>query len=367
MKILLLEPFWGGSHQQWAEGYQRHSRHEIQFLSLPGRHWKWRMHGAAVTLAGQFLQNPVRADLILATDMLDLSLFLSLTRSHTANIPTALYFHENQFSYPWSPNDQDTRLQRDHHYPFLNYTSALCASAVFFNSAYNRNTFLSGLETLLNSLPDFQEKQNMNLLSSKSKVLPLGLDLAFFNNGDLRKENATPLILWNHRWEHDKGPEEFFEGLVQLSQSRHRFHLAVLGERFQKVPACFDRAKERLHPHIVQWGYAASRGDYRDWLWKADYLPVTAKQDFFGASVVEAMAAGVRPLLPDRLAYPEHVPESWRTSVLYRESEWAIRLGEMLNSKPESIPSSDWVLQYDWSRMAPIYDDMFEGLPLQDA
>ena len=49
MKILILEPFFTGSHKDWAEGFKFHSKHEVQILSLPGRFWKWRMHGGAIT------------------------------------------------------------------------------------------------------------------------------------------------------------------------------------------------------------------------------------------------------------------------------------------------------------------------------
>ena len=38
MKVLLVEPFFSGSHRQWTEGLVKHSRHEIEILSLPGRH-----------------------------------------------------------------------------------------------------------------------------------------------------------------------------------------------------------------------------------------------------------------------------------------------------------------------------------------
>ena len=96
MNILLLEPYCTGSHRSWAEGYKKYSKHNITILSLPGRFWKWRMHGGAVTLAKEFLKLQKYFDLILATDMLDLTTFLSLTRKQTSDIPTAVYFHENQ-------------------------------------------------------------------------------------------------------------------------------------------------------------------------------------------------------------------------------------------------------------------------------
>jgi hypothetical protein len=85
VRILIVEPFFSGSHRQWAEGYMQHSAHQIELLTLEGRHWKWRMHGGAVALAGQYDQLKTGTpDLILATDMLDLTTFMALTRRRTA-------------------------------------------------------------------------------------------------------------------------------------------------------------------------------------------------------------------------------------------------------------------------------------------
>ena len=42
---------------------------------MKGQFWKWRMHGGAVTLAKQFKNKNYKPDLILSTDMLDLSTF----------------------------------------------------------------------------------------------------------------------------------------------------------------------------------------------------------------------------------------------------------------------------------------------------
>ena len=51
MRIVLLEPFFSGSHQSWAEEFQENSQHNVELLTLPGRHWKWRMHGGAISLS----------------------------------------------------------------------------------------------------------------------------------------------------------------------------------------------------------------------------------------------------------------------------------------------------------------------------
>ena len=55
MNILLVEPYYTGSHKSWAQGYQSFSNHNVQIISLPGQFWKWRMHGGAITLAKQFM------------------------------------------------------------------------------------------------------------------------------------------------------------------------------------------------------------------------------------------------------------------------------------------------------------------------
>ena len=99
MKILLLEPYYTGSHKQWADGYKHYSDNEIRILNMRGQFWKWRMHGGAITLAKEFNKMSWQPDRILSTDMLDLTTFLALTRHKTSVIPTAIYFHENQLSY----------------------------------------------------------------------------------------------------------------------------------------------------------------------------------------------------------------------------------------------------------------------------
>ena len=55
MDVLLIEPYFGGSHRAWAEGYVSHSSHAVELLTLPARFWKWRMQGGAATLAERAL------------------------------------------------------------------------------------------------------------------------------------------------------------------------------------------------------------------------------------------------------------------------------------------------------------------------
>jgi len=367
MKIALLEPFNAGSHKTWVDGLVRHSRHEFQVLSLNGRHWKWRMHGAAVTLARRFLAGNFEPDLLLATDMLDLATFLALTRSKTAHLPTATYFHENQLTYPWSPDDQDPDRERDAHYGFTNFTSALAADAILFNSRYHLESFHNALPDFLKSFPDYNELGTLPLLAGKSRVLPVGLDLRSLDHHRPTAEDnpRLPLILWNHRWEYDKNPEQFFKALYQLQDRGLEFEVAVLGESFGRRSPVFAEACRRLGKRIVQFGYARDSGDYARWLWRADILPVHSLHDFFGVSVVEAMYCGCHPLLPKRLAYPEHIPEAEHDLFFYADfDDLAERMSALLQnfqgvSRPEV---RTFVARYDWQHMAPRYDRLLEKI-----
>ncbi len=359
MNILLVEPFFEGSHAAWAEGYQRHSRHQVDLLTLTGRFWKWRMHGGAVTLAQRFLESALSPDLILASDMCDLSAFLALTRKRTAGIPAAVYFHENQLSYPWSPEDRDPAAGRDLHYGFINYSSALAADRLCFNSGYHMESFLGELPGFLAGFPDHRDRHRVDELREKSRVLHLGLDLAALDQHRPQEPIAEipPLVLWNHRWEYDKNPDEFFAALDKVSQRGLDFRVAVLGRGYGEAPPVFARARKTLGHRLVHFGHVRTREEYARWLWRADLLPVTSNQDFFGASVVEAIHCGARPLLPRRLAYPELLPgDEW----MYENfAELVERLSRALT---EPAPRgridrlSGAMAKFDWTQLAPFYD-----------
>lgn len=360
MHITLLEPYFAGSHAQWAKGLQKHSQHQVELLTLPGRFWKWRMYGGAVELARQFQQT----DFILATDMLDLGTFLALTRSQTAKIPVGIYFHENQITYPWSPSDPDLKTGRNNQYGFLNYTSALAADQLFFNSRYHQEAFLTALPKFLKQFPDFQGLDLIQSIADKCQVLHLGMELQAFDPPPKPSTADLPLILWNHRWEYDKAPTIFFEALFRLKAENIPFQVIVLGEHYGKTPAIFAKAKQQLANEIIHFGYTKDRADYIKWLWAADILPVSSIQDYFGGSVVEAMYCGTYPLLPNRLAYPEHIPESKKTDYLYPRPEdlYPLLKKAVLNidrTRELGADARNFVVHYDWSTQISNYDHLF--------
>lgn len=355
LKVLLIEPYYGGSHRAWADGYAQYSQYHVELLTLPAQFWKWRMQGGAVTLARLYAEQNWHPDVILASSMFDLSTFRALTRQQTAATPCALYFHENQLTYP-----QNQRQRHGWQYGFINYVSALAADAVYFNSAFHREAFLDGLPRMLKHFGDFNELDTVDQVRQRSSVLPLGLDLRRLDV--LRPEQTNrhdpPLILWNHRWEHDKNPQLFFDTLNRLADEGDNFRVAIVGENFRQEPTEFEAARDQLGDRVVQYGYMANYEAYGRLLWEADYVISTAYQDFFGISVAEAIYAGCIPLLPYRLNYPALVPEAWHEQCLYSAND----LYTLLRSHLRGHQAVDrqvlarHVAQFDWAQMAPQYD-----------
>ncbi|MDZ7264864.1 MAG: DUF3524 domain-containing protein [candidate division KSB1 bacterium] len=366
MKILILEPYWSGSHAAWASGYQRHSRHQIRVLSMSGQFWKWRLRGSAIALSRQFLMQADMPDLLLATDMLDVASFMALTRHQTAALPLALYFHENQLTYPWQATDRDVIHRRELQYGFINYLSALAADAVFFNSNYHRRSFLQELPRLLQQFPDYRETETIRAIANKSEVLPLGIDLQRFDQCQpvIPKNAERPaMILWNHRWEYDKNPGDFFRALDLVAAEGLDFGLIIMGQNLRNQPTEFEAARLKWSDRILHYGFISDDELYAAWLRSADILPVTSLHDFGGISVIEAIYAGCYPLLPRRLVYPEIVPMAEFSENFYDDvNDLAFKLQRAIQNiqtiRKQNLTSI--VERYSWHLMAPIYDKMFE-------
>ena len=317
LQVLFLEPFDGGSHravwQTWARVEPARVAWHAQ--TLPARHWKWRMRGSAAWFADRAAELPVRPDLVLATSFLPLAEWRGLV-PQWADVPAVLYFHENQLAYPDRGNA--SARERDLHFAFTQWTSALAANECWFNSRYNLESFLEGARALLARMPDATLPGWLESVRAKSRIIPCPVDVPAATLAQCNTEQPLvdhsrgPLVVWNHRWEHDKDPDTFFTVLGRLADRAVPFRLALCGARFEKVPEVFERARARFADRIVQFGPLARREDYLALLGRSDLAVSTARQEFFGMAVLEAALLGARVLVPDRLAYQETVPAEFR-------------------------------------------------------
>jgi len=303
LRILALNPYAAGSHRAFLEGWRAHSTHSFSVLELPGRHWKWRMRHAAWTLAGRardLVAGGDRFDAVVTTDMLDLPAWRGFAPPELRSLPTASYFHESQFSYP-APHDGP----RDLHFAFTNLMSAAIADEVWFNSSWHQAQLVQSCEELIARVPDHPPTDALERLRGHCAVLYPGFSLE--RRGEMEKVAGIGdcHILWAARWEQDKGPADFFAALQLLADRGGQFRVSVIGQSSPREPPLFARAREWLGDRVVDWGWQESRADYERVLRAADVVVSTAGHEFFGIAMVEAVAAGAFPLLPQRLAYPE--------------------------------------------------------------
>ncbi len=326
LKLLFLEPFWGGSHQQFGDVLMAGVDADWTALTLPARHWKWRMRSAAVHWAlGARGVLEAGYDGVVASSYVPLAELLGLVPA-LARVPSLLYFHENQLAFPTSDALGDRERVRDYHFGFTQLSSAAAATRCAFNSAWNRDSFLGEATRLLRRMPKPRPGGWVEGIAAKSEVLHVPVTLP--NRPPiLGALDGPPVILWNHRWEHDKRPDAFFNALAQLAGRGLDFRVIVTGQRFRAAPPCFEEARRDLGQRIIHCGYAETRTDYEDLLQRADIAVSTAGHEFFGIAMIEATHFGAYPLVPDRLAYPEIFPAPFRYA---SDRHLVERLGELL-------------------------------------
>lgn len=329
-RILLLSAYRADSHAAWVDWLTRtFDEFDWEVLELPGRHFRWRIRGNPLSWLHDL--RDTRADAVIATSMVDLATLRGL-HPWLGQIPALYYVHENQFAYP-----QGRHQVRSVEPQMVQLYAALAADRVLFNSSFNRDSFLAGAQQLLARMPDAVPRGVRERLSGHSAVLPV--PIASQKHGAIERDPR--LILWNHRWEYDKGPELFAEAMLALAEQGEEFRLALLGARPDPAPEPLQGLREHLASRIVADG-KVPREAYTRLLARAGIAVSTALHEFQGLAMLEAIHAGATPLVPDALVYPEYCPEACRypagdVRALTARLQWWLQ-----DEKPAAPDASAW-------------------------
>jgi len=356
LSLLVLEPYYGGSHRAVLDALLPHLDVKCDLLTLPARKWKWRMRGAAVTMAARVRQLHAegrRWDLIYASTFLNLAEFLGLAGNAVAGVPSVVYFHENQLLYP-NRHTAEWDLQ----FPLTNVTSALAADACLFNSRWNLEGFVAGIPGFLRQFPDHVPNGVAEAIAAKSAVLAPAFDSVPLDAVEPTR-GRRPRIVWPHRWEHDKAPETFFAAVQTLAREDLDFEVAVAGQSFRETEQAMAEAAATLGGRLVHLGEPEGRGAYAALLASADVAVSTAQNEFFGLAMLEACYAGATPVVPDRLAYPELYPAAFR----YASDEGLVStLRSLVLERPAPGAARNIAEKYTARSLAPRYQEAFEKI-----
>ena len=297
--LLIIEMFYGGSHQQLIECLLTIAP-DSTLLTLSDKKWHWRARCGALQLLPQLqtVSRPVNTLFMTAVGSLPEVVALCPPLHGARKV---LYFHENQLVYP-----TQSAKDRDYQFGYNQIMSALMADLVLFNSSYNLQSFVGGIDSFLSKMPDFKPKGIAELISRKCQVLHFPVEFPL-ERRDIRDSKVLHIV-WPHRWEHDKNPEDFFSSLQSLITSGQEFKVSVLGQTYRKVPNIFQDFQSANPGYIAQWGPLSSKKEYLDHLQTCDVIVSTALHEFYGVAMLEGLWAGCLPLCPNRLSYPEIYP-----------------------------------------------------------
>uniref|UniRef100_A0A1A8JDY3 tRNA-queuosine alpha-mannosyltransferase n=2 Tax=Nothobranchius kuhntae TaxID=321403 RepID=A0A1A8JDY3_NOTKU len=378
--VLLLEPFYGGSHKQLID-LLKENIPSCSVFTLPAKKWHWRARTSALFFS-QTVPTCSSYRVLFSSSVLNLCELVSL-RPDLARLKKVLYFHENQLVYPVRKS-QD----RDFQYGYNEVLSCLVSDVVVFNSHFNMDSFLSSILPFMKKIPDHRPKDLAQQIRPKCVVMNYPVQFPDVSSllpehkrtrhpcsgktsedddiirkwgrqsqdDDVIRQSSllrppcgsktieTPVrevasaaqvkplhIVWPHRWEHDKNPELFFNTLLRLKEKLLDFHVSVLGETFTDVPEIFSLARVSLDSNILNWGFLPSKDHYLQVLCDADVVVSTAKHEFFGVAMLEAVHCGCFPLCPKALVYPEIFPEQY----LYSTPEQLCKRLQELCRRPD--------------------------------
>lgn len=359
LRILALEPYYGGSHRAVLDGLVERIDAEWTVLTLPARKWKWRMRGAAINMAQkarEIAAEPQRAaaarpfDLVFASTFVNLAEFRGLAGGPLAAVPAIVYFHENQLVYP----NRHT-AEWDFQFPLTNITSALSAEACVFNTRWNLEQFCAEIPGFIREFPDHHPQGLAEAIAEKSRVIAPPFDPVEFDVAPLTRGRSCRVI-WPHRWEHDKNPEEFFSAVMALAGEGLDFEVVVAGQSFRETEGLMRDAARALGTRLVHCDEPASRAEYAALLASADVAVSTAENEFFGLAMVEACYAGAAPLVPDRLAYPELYGPEFRYS---GADELVARLRGLIVHRPAPFAARGPAERFTFEQLVPDYAACF--------
>jgi glycosyltransferase involved in cell wall biosynthesis len=353
---------------------QKHlSNYQWTILTLEPRFYAWRIRGNSLSWAYEKKEQLNEDyDLLIACSLTDLSALRGFVPK-IASLPTIVYCHENQFFYPENKESSGKRGNPIEQQIIQIYNFE-CANKLVFNSEFNRQSCLEGIKKLLKKLPDHVPKKLLENIEKKTRILPVPLDkapLIIEETKTLGKDKEVFSIVWNHRWEYDKGLSQLEKIVDMLIEKKLPCKIHLLGQQFRTIPDTLKSIVEKLKENKLAGniGFIESRREYFNVLKSSHIILSTSLHEFQGLAVMEAAQAACVPVLPKRLSYCEFFPEQFLYESNLENSEKESRAAfEMLNTRykewqKEKLPERQALIVNlpDWENKKAFYQELIES------
>ena len=145
-----------------------------------------------------------------------------------------------------------------------NLASLLAADSIIWNSEFNQRSCLDGIEEVLSNAPKGERLGDdwRGAIKSKSEVIWPPVEPIPPGICDIHRENSGIRVVWPHRHEHDKGPEELLWIMDEYAKDLD-LRLVLLGERTApSVDDALGQLRARHAERIVFDSFVESREDY---------------------------------------------------------------------------------------------------------
>ncbi len=204
----------------------------------------------------------------------------------------------------------------------------------------------------------------------KKIVIENGVDIEKFK--DHAAAHLTPTLIYFGRWSENKGLLETLDLFRRVHALHARWRLIIAGREYDYSAAQLQNlARDHRIADAVQLVCNPTLSELRGLIEQASYFICQSHHEGFGLAPIEAMSAGLTPVLSDIPPFRNLIEQAGMGLLLSADSKQAVQ--DLLNLHDEGEAAyaarrqraQDFVARYDWKHISDKYVAIYQGLMAQ--